>query len=664
MSKVIQVPNGDFSVYVQDGGTILLDTGPGNGDVRIAGNLVVEGSSISIESTDLAVKDNIILVNDGELGAGITLEQSGIRVDRGSLSDAQWVFDERINWTDPSTATVKSGVWVPQNVDTSFAPIAVNNIVTDANGLYINGVALNAGGSVDADSLTGFGPSSTIPPGVDKSSVVTRDASGDFDGNIITASQFIGVFVGDTDANRLDGLETSVGLPVIADKSSVVVRDASGDFAGNVITAVTFIGDLTGTADDADLLNGITNASANTVNTVVNRDASGNFAANVITATEVIGDLTGTADDADLLNGITNTSANTVSTVVSRDASGNFAANVITATEVIGDLTGTADDSNLLDGLDTATAATPSTVVTRDASANFAGNVITATSFVGPITGTVTGKSSDSFLLEGEAPATTSTANTVVTRDASANFAANVITATTFTGALTGNADSASDSALLSGLATTSSNVGSTIVNRNSNGDFSARIINATTFNGALTGTASTASNALLLDGLDTSSTNVGSTVVTRDGAGNFAAGVITATTFSGALSGNATTSTTSATASNSLLLNGATNSDAASNSTIVQRTSAGYIYANFLNTTAGAAAGALTSIFAESANDNFIRNATAAQVATYISGQAMDIAGNAATATVATSAVVAATLTIRNSAGTTLKTINGVTAG
>lgn len=50
------------------------------------------------------------------------------------------------------------------------------------------------------------------------------------------------------DADLLDGLNTSSGLPVATDKSSVVTRDSSGNFTGNVITGTTFSGTFSGAA--------------------------------------------------------------------------------------------------------------------------------------------------------------------------------------------------------------------------------------------------------------------------------------------------------------------------------------------------------------------------------------------------------------------------------
>ena len=43
MSKFVSVPNGNYTVKTQSGGTIRLDTGVAAGEVRVTGDLIVEG---------------------------------------------------------------------------------------------------------------------------------------------------------------------------------------------------------------------------------------------------------------------------------------------------------------------------------------------------------------------------------------------------------------------------------------------------------------------------------------------------------------------------------------------------------------------------------------------------------------------------------------------
>ena len=59
--------------------------------------------------------------------------------------------------------------------------------------------------------------------------------------------------------------------------------------------------------------------------------------------------------------------------------------------------------------------------------------------------------------------------------------------------------------------------------------------------------------------------------------------------------------------------------SAAASNSTVVQRNSSGYIFANFLNTTANDVTSGVTKVMVETGNDSYIRHGSAAAVRSFL---------------------------------------------
>ena len=96
MSKYLNVPNGNYKVSVQTGGTIYLDTGFDTGTVEISGNLLVKGETTTVNTAELNIEDNIITLNSGETGAGITLGEAGIKIERGSESDAFFKYDEDV----------------------------------------------------------------------------------------------------------------------------------------------------------------------------------------------------------------------------------------------------------------------------------------------------------------------------------------------------------------------------------------------------------------------------------------------------------------------------------------------------------------------------------------------------------------------------------------
>jgi hypothetical protein len=158
MSKFLNVPNGNYTVTVQSGGEIRLDTGVEAGTVRVTGDLVVEGDTTTVSSENLTVKDNIIVINEGETGSsGITLQQAGIEIDRGgdavTYTSVRMVFDETLNYRDPLTNTVKSGAFTFRDLNNALIGIRVNSISTGGGDLNL----INSGtGVVRVDGTNNY----------------------------------------------------------------------------------------------------------------------------------------------------------------------------------------------------------------------------------------------------------------------------------------------------------------------------------------------------------------------------------------------------------------------------------------------------------------------------------------------------------------------------
>jgi len=112
MSRYVKVSSGEYKLKVEDGSNIVLDT---SGSVVVTGNLVVSGEVTTVDTTNMSIQDNLIDLNNGETGAGVTgpngEQYAGFRIDRGSLEDSFLVFDETENWYDPLTGTIQNGLW-------------------------------------------------------------------------------------------------------------------------------------------------------------------------------------------------------------------------------------------------------------------------------------------------------------------------------------------------------------------------------------------------------------------------------------------------------------------------------------------------------------------------------------------------------------------------
>lgn len=81
----------DWTIYsVNRNDRVIFDTNV----VVINGNLDVRGNTTVISTTDTAIRDNKIILNDGEAGAGVSAGTAGIEVDRGSLANVSVLWNE------------------------------------------------------------------------------------------------------------------------------------------------------------------------------------------------------------------------------------------------------------------------------------------------------------------------------------------------------------------------------------------------------------------------------------------------------------------------------------------------------------------------------------------------------------------------------------------
>ena len=127
-----------------------LDT---NGDVRILGDLYVSGTTTTVNAENMSISDNLLLLNSGETGSGVTRGTAGFLVDRGSLSAVTLMFDE-------STFTVRVGetpsTLTDNTIDTThtvaLATILDYNQMTDNSFTFYkkhsatNGILMNLSG--------------------------------------------------------------------------------------------------------------------------------------------------------------------------------------------------------------------------------------------------------------------------------------------------------------------------------------------------------------------------------------------------------------------------------------------------------------------------------------------------------------------------------------
>lgn len=542
----------------------------------------------------------------------------------------------------------------------TFAQISDASVYTASNGVTLNGVNIELTPTGTAGT---YGSASQVP-------VFVTNAYGQ-----ITST-------------------TNTSIAITGSQVSGNITGQAGSVA-NALTAGTYLtsgGTYNGSAARTFAVDA---TDANTASKVVARDASGNFSAGTITAA-----LSGNATSAtNVAGGAANqlvyqsgSGATTFATAPS--ASGQVLSwNGSAFAYVAGTISGVSLGSNLnsltagtyLTGtayngsgartwaVDATSANTVSKVVARDASGNFSAGTITAAlsgnATTATTAGTITGQANSATITATSA----NTANQIVLRDASGNFAAGTITAT-----LNGNASTAT-SATTSG--STSGNAATATALQ------TARNIGGVSFNGTAnidlpgvntTGNQNTSGNAATATALSSGQSNWSGTGVIGNVVGllawkNYSNGhVIFDASNSTSPSGGAVSNTNAANAwsatyptlmgwngsttygvrvdsarvSDNTTGNAATaggftpsQSSGAANRIVVADAN-GYIFNNFFNSTDNSVSSGVSAVMVKT-GDNYLRSGTAAAVATFISGQTMNIngsstscSGNAATAT------------------------------
>jgi hypothetical protein len=533
------------------------------GGLTVGGNLQVTGTTTTISTENLSIADNMFFLNqvesDGsptiiaDVGWAANVNDDGVYTHVGMFRDATdntfKVFNEYALEPDsaleidtghasfklaPFAALTYTGKYLGADSD-------IDARLSGGTGItYSSGVISTNDAQIVHDNLSGF----VANEHVDHSSVTITAGSGLTGGGDITASRTLNIGQGTGITVAADAISTNDAQIVhdnlsgfVAnehiDHSTVSITAGSGLTGGGTIaatrtlnigqgTGITVSADAISTNDAQIVHDNLSGFVANEHidhSTVSITAGSGLTGGGTIAATRTLNIGAGTyiivnADDI----AVDATSANTASKVVARDGSGNFSAGTITAA-----LSGNAS---------TATEATNVTVV-----ANNSTDETTYITFVDGATGTQ-GIETDTGLTY--------------------NPSTNVLTTTTFSGALSGNATTATTLQTARTIAISGDITGTaTSFNGGANISISSAItagvivdadinasagivdtkLNTISTAGKVSNTATTATSA-----------NTGSAIVARDGSGNFSAGTITAS-----LTGTASLATeVTATANNS----------------------------------------------------------------------------------------------------------------
>lgn len=267
MSRVVKVYDSNYKVSVKDGGVITLDTGDLTGTTVISGNLEVKGTTTTVNSTEVTIDDNIIILSDGTIGLGLPSSinyKSGIEIERGSYENAQWVYDEQVTWNlgGLSSGSIPAGTFYAA-VGNQKLPINTPGIVAQGN-LYIDtgtGVISVTGTNNYEEKIWNYVNSQITPNAnsevvIDDDNIPNTKSIVDYVDYIFSAQFYDTIAQGDTSVEAIDQLHVLGSIiSVSSGVSGTIIRtlgqhgfttsdtiDISGVKSGDPIENINGIG--------------------------------------------------------------------------------------------------------------------------------------------------------------------------------------------------------------------------------------------------------------------------------------------------------------------------------------------------------------------------------------------------------------------------------------
>lgn len=334
--------------------------GDNSGIVKIKGDLVVEGDTTTIQSSNIDITDKVVgIASTSAPDDATTADQSGIEV--YGTTNKTWLYDNATDsWSSSENINIPTGKTYQINGTTVLNETALGSGVVNSSLQTVGTLtALTVAGSVTASNfigtVTGISsgayslagtPDITVNDVVAATAVVGTAVTINADGidtvGVVTASSFVGPLTGNS-----TGLSGSPAISVSsATVGSAVTITSDGIETVGVITAATFYGDgsgLTGVVGSGSGLeiqeDGSPVGTAGTIN----------FGANITASSVVDGVATISVPDiywvgnSTGIHTVSNIGVGTTTAVSALTVSGDgYVTGVVTATTFYGDLTGTA----------------------------------------------------------------------------------------------------------------------------------------------------------------------------------------------------------------------------------------------------------------------------------------------------------------------------------
>ena len=464
--------NGDLILDPTPFDSPYTDSSPeAGGTVYIAGSLIVNGSTTTVNSNVVNIGDSTIVLNSDE--AGTPSQDGGIEIERGTSTNKTLIWDESEDeWT------VGSETFIAGAFEGNLTGAVTGNADTATVG---TSVTVTANNSADETTYITFVDGTTGTQGIESDTGLTYNPSSNtvtasiFAGTLSTAAQTNITSLGTLTALTVDDVAINGGVVTMTGSSgdtavltagtngtlSIVTNDATAAAANIQITA-----DGTVDIDSAGVLTLDSGAAINIepatgsailLDGTISVDAGVVTGATSITSTAFVGGLTGN------VTGNTSGTAATVTTAAQSNITSLGTLTSLTVDDVAVDgkvitMTGSASDTAVL------TAGTNGTlsIVTTDAAAAAANIQITADGTVDIDSAGVLTLDSGAAINIEPASGSAILLDGTISVDAGVVTGATSITSTAFvgdiTGDVTGNADTADTATVGTNVTVTANN--------------------------------------------------------------------------------------------------------------------------------------------------------------------------------------------------------------
>ena len=322
------------SAWKDINGNVEATAGTSNfNDVVVAGNLTVSGTTTTVDTENTTISDNVIVLNDGEVGAGVTATTAGIEIDRGTSPNRSLVWTENFGgkWLVTDDATLLANRLEANYLVGSLSVSTDDLVMTDGNVTATGTLTMGGNGLVQIVSVTT--DIELLPVGKVKIDG-NLEVTGTFDGDV-TGSVF-----GDDSTVLVDAVNNKVTGEV--DNAEVITTTVQGrdSLALNIYRGVGGTVSL-GDASSGDVTVGDSGINiTSTAGVDINGAATGTV--NIGTSATTGNVTIGKAGNTTTINGTFNAAlTGNVTGNVTGDVTGNVTGNIDNTALTIGSTTAT-----------------------------------------------------------------------------------------------------------------------------------------------------------------------------------------------------------------------------------------------------------------------------------------------------------------------------------